>query len=81
VSVPLFALVIPVHHKVRQIGDQTPSEPTGSVGKVDELPVLGPLGLGGQDGFPEISWSIGKDVGRERDRLDEGMFVKLDVCR
>ena len=70
-----------MYHKVRQVRDQTPSESTRSVGKVDQLAVLRPLGLGSQDGFTKVPGSVGKQVGRERYRFDDGMLVELDVGR
>jgi hypothetical protein len=54
VPIPLFPLVIPLDHEIRYIGDKSAPETAWTRREVDEFLVLGPLRLGGKDGFLRV---------------------------
>ena len=73
----LLSLIVELHHEVRQVRHHRAPEPARPRGEVDELLVLRPFELGGEDGFlyafsVSVSVGIGDKVGRLARRLDKG---------
>ena len=65
--VALLALVVPLDHEVREVGDERTTEASWTGGEIDELFVLGPFRFGGEDGF---LWM--REEGREGERVSLG---------